>query len=485
MAIADSASASPAAPGALPYAFLTTIFAVNLLAFLNFVGIFVAMVSIAEELDAPTFLALQLPVALYVAVACAAPATPWLLQRFGARRLLLYAITGMLATTVAAAVSENFWLLLVILFIHGLFCAPISPASQSAVSERMGTSNLGVGMAVWGAGNYASYLIGPLIAGWIVDQFSWHWIMLLPLPFALLALPLVRYAVPPGGGGAGRADRATVVLAPLAILLLLATVSLGPALGWFASPYVTGAAIGFAVIAPLYVWSYRRVDEPSFRLSCLADPFVGLALMLVLFYNMLNIGMFQVEFLGQEAHLTTGLLGVRTAAGGGGVLLGFVFAGWLSRHGLTGATLLGGIALGLLGKAGFLGYGAEVGVTELLWTIAAHSVGFGMVTSALATLAYRTIDQRLAAHVATGFILAIYLGASLGAGLLDEVYLLFDAAYAAAGTEADAEFAAFHSEFWVEFIATALLVIPALLLVRRERARARSEISPVTAPTAT
>ena len=102
-----------------------------------------------------------------MAIACAAPATPFLLLRLGARRLLICAMIGLLATTVLASLCQTFWQLAIVLFLHGVFVAPISPATQAAVKERLNQHDLGVGMAVWGAGNYAGGLIG---AG-----SSWRW----------------------------------------------------------------------------------------------------------------------------------------------------------------------------------------------------------------------------------------------------------------------------------------------------------------------
>ena len=458
-----------------PIAFLVTIFTVNVLAFFNMVGILVAMVSIAAALDAPRHLTLQLPTALYIAVACAAPATPWLLDRLGARRLLLASIAGMSLTTLAAALTASFWPLLAILFAHGLFCAPVSPATQAAVSQRMGESQRGIGMAVWGAGNYASYLIGPLLAGWLLVHVGWQAILLMPLGFAMLALPLVLLAVPRAVPVFVGADAATLALAPLAVLLLLATASLGPALGW-SSPLVLACIAGTAIAMPLYAWRYKHTPEPRFSMHCLRDPFVGLSLLMVLVYNLFSTGLFQLEFIGQETSLGADFMGVRTAVGGGALLIGFIAGGWLIRGRHLAATLLGGIVVTLLGKAGVLAYNIHLSEFWALWPQIVVSIGFGMVTAALATFAYRTAPTVLAPHIATAFILAIYMGASLGAGILEEAYDLFDSIDLSGGmTEAGATLDAFRSEFLVELIGVALLLIPAVMLVRRDAALAKAQ----------
>jgi len=454
-----------------PYAFLAAVFAVNVLAFFNMAGILVAMVRIAAALDTTPMMTLQLPTALYVAVACAEPATPWLLRRLGARRLLLASIAGMSATTLAAALSDSFWPLLVALFLHGLFSAPVSPATQAAVSQRMAERQRGVGMAVWGAGNYASYLIGPLLAGWLVNHVGWHAVPAIPLALAVIALPLVIAAVPRGVPERVGVDLATVLLAPLALLLALASASLGPALGWFHAPVVIGCVAGAAILVPLYAWRYVRTPQPAFSMVCLRDRFAGLALLMVLVFNLFSTGLFQLEFIGQETRLGTNFIGLRTAVGGGALLIGFVIGGALIRGERMTACLVGGLIVCLVGKAGFLGYDAELGKTDALWPQIVVNVGFGMVTAALATLAYRTAPKAMAPHIATAFILATYVGASLGSGVLDEVYVMFDRMFHGTGRMGDpGDITAFHSEFLVEVVGVALLLVPAWLLLRRNRA---------------
>ncbi|MGY8995033.1 MAG: MFS transporter, partial [Alphaproteobacteria bacterium] len=209
----------------LPVGFLATIFTINMLALLNFSSVFVAMIKIGKALDAPEILILQLPTSLFAAIACAAPMTPYLLHRLGARRLLTFAVIGLCVTTVLASLCQTFWQLIVVLFIHGLFCAPLSPATQAAVKETLNDRDLGVGMAVWGAGNYAGGLIGPLLAGVMITVFGWRSLFLIPLPFVLLVIPLILFVIKTKPDKTARPDAVSMMIAPIAMLLLVGTAS--------------------------------------------------------------------------------------------------------------------------------------------------------------------------------------------------------------------------------------------------------------------
>jgi len=466
-----SVTQSPVAPSdvktQLPLAFLGAVFWINLLAFLNFSSVFVAMNQIGSALDAPESMTLQLPTALYAAIACAAPATPYLLLRLGPRRLLLGAMIGLSATTVLASLCQTFWQLVVVLFLHGMFCAPISPATQAAVKERLSNHDLGIGMAIWGAGNYAGGLIGPLIAGTMITVFGWRSLFLIPLPFVLIALPLVIAVIAKTDTTRPRPDVASLVVAPLAMLLLVVSASLGPDLDWFASPLVLSTSILFALSVPLFFWSYRRTHDPRFHLGCLKNRDVALSLFILLAFNMVSTGLFQVEYLGKDPTMTAEIFGLRTSIGAGTLLLGFAASGWLCRGDHLKAALLIGIGTTLIAKFGFLLYNDHTTALQSIWPVAVGGIGFGLITGLLATTAYRTLDEKHAAHIATCFILATYLGASLGAGVLSEVLVAFDQLFIDEGMSAqDADRHGFKSEFWVEFGAVILLLIPGWMLVK-------------------
>ena len=155
----------------VPLGFLATVFVANFLALLNLSMVVIAMMPIDRALGAPEHLTLQLPCALFGAMVCAAPVAPFLLRRWGTRRLLLAAVTGLAVTSALAALSTNIWQLTMVLFLSGLASAPVASATLVGVDTHMPGANRGSGMAVWGAGIYASGLMGPLMAGYLLDTY--------------------------------------------------------------------------------------------------------------------------------------------------------------------------------------------------------------------------------------------------------------------------------------------------------------------------
>ncbi|MBN33829.1 MAG: hypothetical protein CMM46_03455 [Rhodospirillaceae bacterium] len=182
----------------------------------------------------------------------------------------------------------------------------------------------------------------------------------------------------------------------------------------------------FALSVPFFLWNYRKTPDPRFHLGCLRNRNVALSLTILLVFNMVSTGLFQVEFLGKDPEMTADIFGPRTAIGAATLLGGFALADYLCREDRLMLCFMGGIAFSLIAKSGFILYDSHTAAFQAIWPVAVGGVGFGLMAGLLATTAYRTVDEHHAAHVATAFILATYLGASLGAGVLEEIMVLFD-----------------------------------------------------------
>ncbi|MGY8995032.1 MAG: hypothetical protein ACKVH7_01165, partial [Alphaproteobacteria bacterium] len=239
---------------------------------------------------------------------------------------------------------------------------------------------------------------------------------------------------------------------------------------WFASPLVMVSSLCLAFAVPLCVWSYRRHGSPSFHLGCLRNRDTWLSLLIVFVFNMVSTGLFQVEYLEKDAAIAPETIGLRSSIAAATLLVGFTIAGWCCKQGHYALSLLAGLGLTFIAKVGFLLYSSDSGALAAIWPVVFSGLSFGMVIGVTAVLAYRAISETHVPHVATGFILATYLGASLGAGLLNEVLLVFDAYFIQEEVAAQAAILrAFKSEFVVELVISALIIWPAFLLVRKPR----------------
>jgi EmrB/QacA subfamily drug resistance transporter len=142
--------------------------------------------------------------AYLVAVAVGLPASGWLTDRFGARRLLLVAIAVFTVASAVCAGSVDLPMLVLARTAQGLGGALMVPVGRLVVLRATSKAEMidAVAYLTWPA--LLAPVVAPLLGGWIVTVASWHWIFLINLPLGVVAfvvgarlVPPTRSAVPP------------------------------------------------------------------------------------------------------------------------------------------------------------------------------------------------------------------------------------------------------------------------------------------------
>ena len=92
---------------------------------------------------------------------------------------------------------------------QGLGGGALQPTSQAILVETFPHEKRGAAMALYGMGVVFAPIIGPVLGGWITDNYSWHWIFLINIPVGIAVpgahLPDgLRPADPQAGVGEGR-----------------------------------------------------------------------------------------------------------------------------------------------------------------------------------------------------------------------------------------------------------------------------------------
>ena len=116
---------------------------------------------------------------------------------YGRRRIYLLGVVAFLVGSMLSGAATSMTMLIVARAIQGLGTGAIIPLSMTIVgelytlSERPRTQALFSG--VWGLASIA----GPLVGGWITDNWTWRWVFYLNLPLGLLTVVVIALAYPP------------------------------------------------------------------------------------------------------------------------------------------------------------------------------------------------------------------------------------------------------------------------------------------------
>ena len=58
--------------------------------------------------------------------------------------------------------------------------------------ESFPPARRGMAMAIFGLGVVVAPIIGPVLGGWITDDYSWRWVFYINIPFGILAVLMAQ-----------------------------------------------------------------------------------------------------------------------------------------------------------------------------------------------------------------------------------------------------------------------------------------------------
>ncbi len=105
-------------------------------------------------------------------------------------RVRLFVICTLFFTlaSLACALSFNFPMLLISRTFQGAVAGPMIPVSQSLLLSNYPVERRGFANGVWGMTAVVGPIAGPILGGWITDNYHWSWIFLINVPVGILAL---------------------------------------------------------------------------------------------------------------------------------------------------------------------------------------------------------------------------------------------------------------------------------------------------------
>jgi DHA2 family multidrug resistance protein len=211
------------------------------------------------------------------------PLSAWLERMLGLRTFLLIAASLFTAFSMMCGISTNLTMMIIGRTGQGFTGGALIPTAMTIIATRLPRSRQPIGTALFGVTAILGPLLGPLIGGWLTENFSWHYAFFLNLPVGGLLVTLLIVALPHQRPHLEQFIEADWLgIAGLAIGLGALTVVLeeGQREQWFESRMIielTALAIfGFALVAAGQIVAKR----PVIRLKLLADPQFGSIVMM-------------------------------------------------------------------------------------------------------------------------------------------------------------------------------------------------------------
>ena len=220
-----------------------------------------ALPSMAKSLGESPLRMQSVVVAYSLAMAMLIPASGWVADRFGTRKVFFCAILTFALGSLCCALSRSLGELVASRVLQGLGGALLLPVGRAAVLRGVPRSQFLQAMSFVAIPGLVGPLLGPTLGGWLVQYTSWHWIFLINLPVGAVGCIATWLVMPDGRAPkVGRFDLAGYGW--LAFGMVAISLSLD-GLAELGLPQVTVVLLlvfGLASLAAYWLHALRRPD---------------------------------------------------------------------------------------------------------------------------------------------------------------------------------------------------------------------------------
>jgi EmrB/QacA subfamily drug resistance transporter len=231
----------------------------------------VALPALTQEFDVTTGSIEWVVTGYLLSLAVFIPASGWIGDRFGTKRVFLFALAVFTTASGLCGASTSLNMLVAFRVLQGVGGGMLTPVGLAMLWRAFPPERRATASKILIVPTAVAPALGPIIGGFLVDHASWRWCFYVNLPLGCAAfifglLFLTEHREP----RRGRFDLGGFVLSGAALALLLYALAEGPAKGW-GSPVVLGAATMSAVCFVVMVVVELRTVHPMLQLRLLAN----------------------------------------------------------------------------------------------------------------------------------------------------------------------------------------------------------------------
>ena len=384
----------------------------------------VALPTIGRELHTDPKALSAVAVGFLVALAVTIPASGWLGDRFGLKRVLLTAIVLFTGASALCGAAQTFGQLVLFRVLQGAGGGMLTPVGMALLFRTFPPAERVRASAILTLPTAFAPALGPVLGGLIVSDWSWRWAFFVNVPIGALGLLFgLVYLQEPERHPAGGFDLLGFLLAGAGFALFMFGISEGPHRGWSDPPILIGIFGGGTLIALLIRQQLTRTD-PLLNLRLLSNRLLRTATSVIFFAAAAFLGsLFTISLFFQEGlGLSPLASGLSTFPEAAGVMVGSQVASRVlyPRIGARRLMLLGLTGLGLC-----MLLLTQVDARSDLWwmRIVMFFIGYAISHNFVAAqaTAFSEISHADTARASTIFNALRQLGAATGVAVLATV----------------------------------------------------------------
>lgn len=387
----------------------------------------VALPNIRGELGASIQEITWISTAYMIAMVLVMPLTGFLGGFFGQKRVYLASMVTFVAASALCGTARSLPALIFYRVLQGLGGGALQPTQQAILRQTFPPAEQGMAMALFSMVIMVGPAIGPVLGGYITDNYAWPWIFFINLPVGIIGIMMTAQNVhePDDVRAANRAraevarkhlDVAGIVFMVIGIGALQYLFEEGPQDDWFDSVHIQIAAFTAAVALAAFVIRELTATAPVVNLRLFKDAtFASATLVAFLMFGMLMGSMFLLPVFAQESlHYTATMSGwmlmPRTLA----MMAASPIVGRLYNR-VQPAFIVGfGVLLFVVGSYQLSHITLETSASAMMWPLIVTGVAFACLFVPLTTAALSHVPRHQMADAAGLNSFVRQVGGSIG-----------------------------------------------------------------------
>lgn len=345
---------------------------------------------------------------------------------YGRRNTVFVSVSLFLAGSMLCGVADSMTFLILARAVQGLGGGGLFVLALSVIGDVIAPKDRGKFQGVFAAVFSVSSVIGPLLGGWFVEAFSWHWIFFINIPLGLLAV--IGFAVnfkPTGKRVSRQIDWAGAASLSLGLAGLTLFTSLGGRSFDWLSPEIIGLAVITVVSTAAFFWIEMRAKEPIlplglFRLNVFwvtsAISFIGGAVM----FGSLTFLPIYLQIAKGTTPTISGLMLVPMTVG---IVIASTFSGlYMARKDLYRILPITGTSSLILAMVMFFGLKADTSTLYFSLSLGFVGAGMGCVFPVITTAVQNVVPRAQLGTATAAGLMFRQIGGSLAVAVYGAIF---------------------------------------------------------------
>jgi DHA2 family multidrug resistance protein len=299
----------------------------------------VALPHIAGTLGASYDEATWVLTSYLVSNAIVLPISGWIATRIGRKRFYMSCVAMFTVFSFLCGLATSLPMLIVFRVIQGAAGGGLQPSERAILADTFPPEKRSVAFSLYGMAVVLAPAIGPVIGGWITDNYTWRWIFFLNIPVGILSLVLTHRIVedPPylkrARAKLGSVDGIGLGLLALTIGALQIMLDKGQEDDWFGSHFIVTCAVVTVVGLACFLYRELTTEHPILDLSLYGKRNFAMTqiVMLIIGAALYSTTVMIPQFLQELLGYTAAEAGMALALGGVVLIFLFPLAGWFGQ----------------------------------------------------------------------------------------------------------------------------------------------------------